>query len=141
MSGVSSEERERLEENLADVEEATEQRMHSVADLVPPRSEEIHERADLLSESAEGHRQRVQRRRAEGDEDGLTAWIQRRLSADLPYHPARHTGIHRRQLTSQTNRGDTRGLPGGSRGDHTADSRIRQRPSTVESTQAVNPRL
>src|SRR5215208_8145031 len=68
MSGVSSEERERLEENLADVEEATEQRMHSVADLVPPRSEEIHERADLLSESAEGHRQRVQRRRADADE-------------------------------------------------------------------------
>jgi hypothetical protein len=34
MSGVSSEERERLEENLADVEEATEQRMHSVTDLI-----------------------------------------------------------------------------------------------------------
>jgi hypothetical protein len=44
MSGVPSEEREHPEETLADVEEATEQRIHS----------EIHERADLLSESAEG---------------------------------------------------------------------------------------
>jgi hypothetical protein len=46
MSDVSSEERERqeeqladvtadVEEKLADVEEATEQRMHSVADLIP----------------------------------------------------------------------------------------------------------
>jgi hypothetical protein len=41
MSGVSSEERDRqqeqladVEEKLADVEEATEQRMHSVADLI-----------------------------------------------------------------------------------------------------------
>ena len=68
MSGVSSEERERLEENLADVEEATEQRMHSVADRVPKKSKEIHECADQLSESAEGHRQRVQRRRADADE-------------------------------------------------------------------------
>ena len=42
--------------------------MHSVADPVPQKSEEIHERADQLSESAEGHRQRVQRRRADADE-------------------------------------------------------------------------
>ena len=71
MSGVSSEQRARLEETLADVEDATEQRMHSVADLVPPRSEESHERADRLSESAEKHRRRVQRRRAdEGERDG-----------------------------------------------------------------------
>jgi hypothetical protein len=42
-----------------------------VADLVPPRSEESHERADRLSESAEKHRRRVQRRRAdEGERDG-----------------------------------------------------------------------
>jgi hypothetical protein len=68
-SGVSSEERDRLEENLADVEEATEQRMHSVADLVPEKSEEIHERADRLSKSAEEHRRRVERRRP--DDDGL----------------------------------------------------------------------
>ena len=33
ISRVSSEEREHLEETLADVEETTEQRMHSVADL------------------------------------------------------------------------------------------------------------
>jgi len=38
MSGVSSEERERLEENLADVEEATGQRKHSVADLILERT-------------------------------------------------------------------------------------------------------
>jgi hypothetical protein len=62
---VSSEERERLEEKLANVEEATEQRMHSVADLIPQGSEEIHERADLLSECADEHRRRVQRRRAD----------------------------------------------------------------------------
>jgi len=67
-SEVSSEERERLEENLADVEEATEQRMHSVADLIPQKSEEIHERADKLSENAEEHRRRVQRRRAADNE-------------------------------------------------------------------------
>ena len=40
MSGVSSEERERLEENLADVAGATEQRMHSVADLIPEKCQE-----------------------------------------------------------------------------------------------------
>jgi hypothetical protein len=68
MSGVSSEERERLEENLADVEEATEHRMHSVADLIPEKGQEIHERADRLSKSAEEHRRRVQRRRADDDE-------------------------------------------------------------------------
>jgi hypothetical protein len=46
MSGMSSEERDRqqeqladVEEKLADVEEATEQRMHSVADLIPEKSE------------------------------------------------------------------------------------------------------
>jgi hypothetical protein len=84
MSGVSSEQRARLEETLADVEEATAQRMHSVADLVPPRSEESHERADRLSESAEKHRRRVQRRRADegnGMADGLAA---AKISADLP---------------------------------------------------------
>jgi hypothetical protein len=68
ISDVSSEERERLEKNLADVEEATEQRMHSVADLIPPKSEEIHERADRVSENAEEHRRRVERRRADDDE-------------------------------------------------------------------------
>jgi hypothetical protein len=57
-----------LEENLADVEEATEQRMPSVADLIPQKSEEIHERADRVSENAEEHRRRVQRRRAGDDE-------------------------------------------------------------------------
>jgi hypothetical protein len=61
------EELERLEEKLAEVQEATEQRMHSVADLVPEKSEEIHQRADRLSESAEEHRRRVQRRRADDD--------------------------------------------------------------------------
>jgi hypothetical protein len=51
MSGLPSEERERLEENLADVEEATEQRMHSVADLIPETGQEIPGRADRLSET------------------------------------------------------------------------------------------
>ena len=56
---MSREQRARLEGELAHVEEATEQRMHSVADLIPGKSEEIHERADRLSESAEEHRRRV----------------------------------------------------------------------------------
>jgi len=64
---MSSKEREDLEETLADVEEATEQRMHSVADLLP-QSQNVHERADRLSENAEKHRRRVQRRRADGDQ-------------------------------------------------------------------------
>jgi DNA-directed RNA polymerase subunit F len=45
LSEVSSEERERLEEKLPNVDEATEQRMHSVADLIPQGSEEIHVKA------------------------------------------------------------------------------------------------
>jgi hypothetical protein len=51
---------------VADLEEATEQRMHSVGDLVP-RSEDIHERA-RVSESAEEHRRRVERRRADDND-------------------------------------------------------------------------
>jgi len=90
MSGVSSEERERLEENLADVEEATEQRMHSVADLIPGKSEEIHERADRLSERAEEHRRRVSAAalmRTNGMADGLgPAKIFRRSSCLRPNH-------------------------------------------------------
>jgi hypothetical protein len=54
-------------EKLADVEEATEQRMHSVADLLP-QGEQIHERADRLSESAEKHRRRAQHSRDDDDE-------------------------------------------------------------------------
>jgi hypothetical protein len=84
MSGVSSEERERLEENLADVEEATEQRMHSVADLIPEKGQEIHERADRLSESAEEHRRRVQRRRADDDERDVDGQDPAKISANLP---------------------------------------------------------
>jgi hypothetical protein len=67
-SDMSSDERTELEEKLADVEEATEQRMHSVADLIPEKSEEIHERADRLSESAEEHRGRVERSRIDDKE-------------------------------------------------------------------------
>jgi hypothetical protein len=52
------------EERLAEVQEETEQRMHSVADLLP-NSEKIHERANDLSDRAEEHRRRVQQRRAD----------------------------------------------------------------------------
>jgi hypothetical protein len=70
---VPSDERADLEAKLADLEEATEQRMHSVADLVPQSSERIHERADRLSDRAEEHRRRVERRRADDNEqDALT---------------------------------------------------------------------
>ena len=68
MSDVSSEKRADAEETLADVQEATEQRMHSVPDLIPQKDEEIHERADRLSESAEEHRRQAERRRAEDNE-------------------------------------------------------------------------
>ena len=68
MSDVSSENRADADETLADVQEATVQRMHSVADLIPGKKEEIHERADRLSESAEEHRRQAERRRAEDNE-------------------------------------------------------------------------
>ena len=58
---MSSDEPLELETKVAEAEEATEQRMHSVADLVPG-GEKIHERADRLSERAEEHRRRIQRR-------------------------------------------------------------------------------
>jgi chromosome segregation ATPase len=71
-SRVSSKEREELEEKVAEAEEATEQRMHSVAELLP-QSEKVHERADRLSERAEEHRRRVERRRADDSErDAVT---------------------------------------------------------------------
>jgi hypothetical protein len=72
MSNVSSKEREHLEEKVADVEKATEERMHSVADLLP-NSDDVHERADRLSERAEEHRRRVERRRADDEQDGSMA--------------------------------------------------------------------
>jgi hypothetical protein len=53
-----------VEKTLADVEKATEERMHSVAELLPD-SEEVHERADRLSQRAEEHRRRVEHRRAD----------------------------------------------------------------------------
>jgi hypothetical protein len=65
---VSSDERAELEEKVADLEEATEQRMHSVAELFP-QSEKMHERADRLSDRAEEHRRRVERRRAADNEE------------------------------------------------------------------------
>jgi hypothetical protein len=72
MSSVSSKERAELEEKVADVEEATEERMHSVAELIP-QSEEVHERADRLSERAQEHRRAVERRRADDKQsDALT---------------------------------------------------------------------
>jgi hypothetical protein len=67
MSRVPSDERAELEEKVADLEEATEQRMHSVAELLP-QSEKVHERADRLSDRAEEHRRRVERRRADDNE-------------------------------------------------------------------------
>jgi hypothetical protein len=59
------EKRADAEETLADVQEATKQRMYSVADLIRQEDEEIHERANRLSESAEEHRRQAERRRAE----------------------------------------------------------------------------
>jgi hypothetical protein len=66
---VSFDERAELETKVAEAEEATEQRMHSVADLLPG-GKKIHERADRLSERAEEHRRRLERRRAD-DKEGV----------------------------------------------------------------------
>ncbi|MGG7381354.1 hypothetical protein ACQ7B2_22280, partial [Escherichia coli] len=67
--GVRPDEPADLEKKLANIEESTEQRMHSVADLIPEKSEEIHERADRLSERAEEHRRLAD----DNKEDGSTA--------------------------------------------------------------------
>lgn len=68
---------------MADVEEATEQRKHSVADLIP-QSEQIHDSADRLSGIAEKHRRRVQRRRDDDDERDDSRPIQRRSPENPP---------------------------------------------------------
>jgi hypothetical protein len=47
------------EQQLAGVQEGTEQRMHSVADVLPD-SELVHERADKLSARAQEHRHRAE---------------------------------------------------------------------------------
>ena len=60
---MSFNERPDLEERLAEAEEATEERMHSVADLLPD-SEEVHARANRLSDRAREHHRRAQRKRA-----------------------------------------------------------------------------
>jgi hypothetical protein len=73
MSDVSSEKRADAKETLAEVQEATEQRMHSVADLIPQKEEEIHERADQLSESAQEHRREAERHRADNNEPDALA--------------------------------------------------------------------
>ena len=58
------------EEQLADVQEGTEQRMHSAADVLPG-SELVHERADQLSARAQQHRHRAEelRKSALSNED------------------------------------------------------------------------
>jgi hypothetical protein len=50
------------EEQLADVQEGTEQRMHSAAEVLPD-SELIHERADQLSARAQQHKHRAEQLR------------------------------------------------------------------------------
>jgi hypothetical protein len=56
------------EEQLADIQESTEQRMHSAADLLPD-SELVHERADQLSARAQQHRQRAEQLRDSAPSD------------------------------------------------------------------------
>jgi hypothetical protein len=59
------------EEQLADIQEGTEQRMHSAADVLPD-SESVHERANQLSARAQQHRHRAEqlRKSAPSNEDG-----------------------------------------------------------------------
>jgi hypothetical protein len=58
------------EEQLADAQEGTEQRMHSAADVLPD-SELVHERAEQLSARAQEHRDRAEqlRKSAPSNED------------------------------------------------------------------------
>ena len=58
------------EEQLADVQEATEQRMHSSANVLPG-GESVHERADQLSTRARNHRHQAEqlRKSARTNED------------------------------------------------------------------------
>jgi len=47
-----------LHERVADIEEDTEARVHSVADIAP-KAERLHERADRISARAREHRRRA----------------------------------------------------------------------------------
>jgi Tfp pilus assembly protein PilN len=49
-----TDERSSFERRIGDLEEDTEQRMHSVADILPD-PDAVHERADRLSERAQKH--------------------------------------------------------------------------------------
>jgi hypothetical protein len=63
---MTSEQRARAHERLAEVEEETEQRMHSVAESLPD-TDRVHERADALSDRARGHAQRARALRRRSD--------------------------------------------------------------------------
>lgn len=60
------------EEQLADVQEGTEQRMHSAADVLPD-GESVHERAEQLSARAQEHRDRAEqlRKSAPSNDDAV----------------------------------------------------------------------
>jgi hypothetical protein len=66
---MTPEQRADIEQRLADVEEATEQRMHAVADLLPDR-EQVDERASALSRRAGVHRERAEELRQFRPPDG-----------------------------------------------------------------------
>ena len=57
------------EDLLADVQEATEQRMHSAADLLHD-PERVHEKAERLSDKAQAHRQKAQDLRSDEASEG-----------------------------------------------------------------------
>jgi hypothetical protein len=62
---MEPEQRAEIEERIAAVEEATEQRMHQAAHLLKD-SEKVHRRADKITERARGHLRRARRLRREG---------------------------------------------------------------------------
>ena len=55
---MTSEQRAQAHERLAEVEEETEQRMHSVAECLPD-TDRMHERANALSDRARRHLRRA----------------------------------------------------------------------------------
>jgi hypothetical protein len=65
---MAAERRAHREEQIAAVEESTEQRMHAVADLLPD-SGAVHQRANELSERAQSHRRRAEAMRSCSDDE------------------------------------------------------------------------
>jgi hypothetical protein len=65
---MEPEDRAEIEEQIAAVEETTEQRMHQAAHLLHD-SGQVHRRADKITEKARGHMRRAKQLRNQGHTD------------------------------------------------------------------------